>query len=194
VTTSELYLAALPVTSCLNDLRVRYYVTGSLASSTHGVARASLDVDVVADLDLEHVDPFIRCLGGAYYVPIEHLRRAVAERRSFNLVHLATMFKIDIFVSPRRAFDRQAAMRARVEVLGNGDDAPQLPVATAEDIVLAKLDWFRRGGETSERQWTDVIGILRVSGNLDRAYLQRWAIALGVADLLDRALAQADES
>jgi hypothetical protein len=118
----------------------------------------------------------------------------VAERRSFNLVHLATKFKIDIFVSPRRAFDRQAAMRARVEPLGDSDDAPQLPVATAEDIALAKLDWFRRGGETSERQWTDVIGILRVSGNLDRAYLQRWAIALGVADLLDRALAQADES
>ncbi len=66
------------------------------------------------------------------------------------------------------------------------------PVASAEDTVLAKLEWFRRGGETSERQWWDILGILRVTTGLDRAYLRRWADSLGVTDLLDRALAAVD--
>ena len=193
MTTPELISAVTPVAACLGALNVRCYITGSLASSAYGIARASLDIDLVAELEPEHVDAFIRCLGSGYYIPIDHLRVAVAERRSFNLIHLATMFKVDVFVSPRRPFDRQAAARARVETFDDVADAPGLPIATAEDTVLAKLEWFRRGGEASERQWWDVIGILKVARGADRAHLQQWAATLGVTDLLDRALAQADE-
>jgi hypothetical protein len=194
VTAPELISAVAPVAACFEALGVRYYVTGSLASSAHGIARASLDIDLVAELDPEHADGFVRCLGSAYYIPVDSLRLAVAERRSFNLIHLATMFKVDVFVSPRRPFDREAAKRARVEALDADADAPGLPIATAEDTVLAKLEWFRRGGETSERQWWDIVGILKVGRGADRAHLEKWAAALGVSDLLQRALAQAEEN
>lgn len=74
------------------------------------------------------------------------------------------------------------------------DDAREIPVASAEDTVLAKLQWFRRGGEVSERQWTDVVGLLRVVGALDHAYLRSRAPRRGVTNLLDRAWADAGKS
>jgi hypothetical protein len=101
------------------------------------------------------------------------------------------MFKIDVFVSKERPFDRQAAQRARSEPLDDSPEAPRFPVASAEDTVLAKLEWFRRGGEVSERQWSDIIGVLRVTADIDRAHLEDWARSLGVDDLLTRALSEA---
>ena len=101
------------------------------------------------------------------------------------------MFKIDVFVSKGRPFDQEAASRARPQAIDEAEDGPLFPVASAEDVVLAKLEWFRLGGETSERQWWDVIGVLRVAEDADRAYLRRWAAALSLTDLLERALADA---
>jgi hypothetical protein len=168
-------------------------VTGSVASSAHGVARASLDVDIVAELTVAHIDPLADLLDAAYYTPRAQMRMAAAERRSFNLIHLETMFKIDVFVSKGRPFDREAAARARAEVIDQSAAAPRVVVASAEDTVLAKLEWFRRGGETSERQWWDIVGVLRVNANTDTTYLRRWAAELEVTDLLERALAQRAE-
>ena len=189
MTASDLVSALRPVAEAFAALGVTYYIGGSVASSAHGVARASLDADVVATLEPQHVDPLIGLLEDSYYLPAARLRQAVTDRSSFNLIHLATMFKIDVFVSKGRPFDREAATRARAEALDEAAESPRFPVASAEDTVLAKLEWFRRGGETSERQWWDIIGILRVSAHADREYLQRWAASLGVADLLERALA-----
>jgi hypothetical protein len=75
--------------------------------------------------------------------------------------------------------------------IDEGPGSLRVPIASAEDTVLAKLEWFRRGGESSERQWWDIVGVLRVTSNLDRPYLDRWAASLGVTDLLQRALADA---
>ena len=130
-------------------------------------------------------------LATVYYIPVDRLRSAVASRSSCNFIHLATMFKIDVFVSKGRPFDRQAAARARPQAIDDAPDAPRFPVASPEDTVLAKLEWFRLGGETSERQWWDVVGILKVTEDSDRQYLRRWADSLGVTDLLERALADA---
>ncbi len=116
----------------------------------------------------------------------EHLvGDAIALRRSFNVIHLETMVKVDVFVSRDRPFDRRTLDRARPTPL---EDGRAIPVSSAEDTVLAKLEWFRRGGEVSERQWTDVIGLLTAGGQLDEAYLRHGAHELGVADLLQRAL------
>jgi hypothetical protein len=101
------------------------------------------------------------------------------------------MFKIDVFVSKGRPFDREAAERARLQTIDEAPDAPRFPVASAEDTVLAKLESFRLGGETSERQWWDVVDVPRVAEDADRAYLRRWAAALNVTDLLERALVDA---
>lgn len=191
MTDSDLVAALQPVAEAFEALGVRYYLGGSMASSAHGIARASLDADVVAALELGHADALIARLTPAYYVPVDRLRWAVEARASFNLIHLTTMFKIDVFVSKGRPFDREAAARARAQAIDEAPDAPRFPVASPEDTVLAKLERFRLGGETSERQWWDVVGVLKVTPDVDRAYLWHWAASLGVADLLDRALADA---
>lgn len=191
---SELVRALLPVIEALEHLDIRYYVTGSVASSAHGVARASLDVDVVAELAVAQIDALADRLERAYYTPRGHMRIAAAERRSFNLIHLETMFKIDVFVSKDRPFDREAAGRARTQAIDQAASTPQVLVASAEDTVLSKLEWFRRGGETSERQWWDILGVLRVNPQIDADYLRRWAAELSVADLLERALLQSAQS
>lgn len=187
MTGSDLVAALRPVVDALDTLGVTYYLTGSVASSAHGVARTSIDADIVAALGPEHVERLIERLEPDYYIPAERLQWAVSARSSCNLIHLATMFKIDLFVMRDRPFDQEAARRARPDTVDDTPDAPVVPIASAEDTILAKLEWFRRGGETSERQWWDVLGMLRVRRDLDRDYLRRWAASLGVADLLERA-------
>lgn len=190
MTDSDLVAALFPVADAFEALGVRYYLGGSVASSAHGIARASLDADIIAALELHHVDPLTNRLQSAYYIPVDRLRAAVAGRLSCNFIHMSTMFKIDVFVSKGRPFDRQAAERARAQALDESPDARCFPVASPEDTVLAKLEWFRLGGETSERQWWDIVGVLKVTGDVDPEYLRRWAVSLGVADLLERALAE----
>lgn len=189
---SDLLIALAPVVNVLRDVGVRYFVGGSLASSAHGMARASLDVDLIVELDGRHVPVLVERLHEAYYLDVSRIESAIRLRRSFNLIHLATMFKIDVFVAKGRPFDAMAMQRATPETLGDEPGAPVVPLATAEDIVLAKLEWFEAGGRTSERQWTDVVGVLKLrQSDIDPAYLRRWAAALGVERLLEQALAEA---
>jgi hypothetical protein len=101
------------------------------------------------------------------------------------------MVKVDVFVSRDRPFDQRSFERC-LPIAAEG--AGVIHVSSAEDTVLAKLEWFRRGGETSERQWSDVVGVLRAATALDEAHLRRGAEELAVADLLDRALADARRS
>lgn len=186
----DLLAALSPVLGALRALRVLHYVGGSIASSAHGIARASIDADLVADLAPAHVTPLVLALGDAYYVSEERVRDAVLRRASFNVIHLETMLKVDVFVAKDRPFDRRALARAREQPSG-ADEPVTIPLATAEDVVLAKLEWYRRGNESSSRQWSDVLGVLAASGpGLDRVYLEQGAGELGVADLLARALAE----
>ena len=193
--TPDFVLAVMPVVEALSALGVSHYVGGSVASSAHGIARASLDVDLIADLREEQVAPFVSRLASAYYIDEDRAREAVRTRRPFNLIHLETMLKVDVFVSKGRAFDEEALRRARPQALEDAPDVPQVLVASAEDTVLAKLEWFRAGGETSERQWSDVVGVLKTSGpRVSYDYLRRWGEQLGVRDLLDRALEEAGQT
>ncbi len=179
--------ALTPLVEALDALGVAYYVGGSIASSVHGVPRTSVDVDLVAALGETHVAGFVRRLEAAYYLDEGRIRDSVRRRRSFNVIHLTSMLKIDVFVTRGRSFDDEALRRARPGQVG-GNESLTFRLASAEDVLLAKLEWFRAGGETSERQWTDVLGLLRVQGErLDGDYLRRWSVALDVADLLERA-------
>jgi hypothetical protein len=122
-------------------------------------------------------------------VPVERLRRAVHDRLSVNLIDTETALKVDIFVAGGTPLDVEALNR-RV-AFSPGTIAQTLYVTTPEDVLLQKLRWYRRGGEVSERQWRDAVGIVRVqAGRLDRGYLVRGAGLLGVSDLLERVLAQ----
>lgn len=164
---------------------------GSLASSILGEPRASVDIDLALQLHLRDVERLALELAPTFFVDPETGRDAVRRGASFNVLHRETMWKVDLFVLGDSAFDReQLRRRSRVQV--SPESGQQVPVSSAEDLVLRKLAWFRAGGGVSDRQWRDVLGILKVQGSgLDRDYLARWAGYLELSDLLDRALREA---
>jgi hypothetical protein len=147
-----------------------------------------MDVDIVAAIAVSQTSALAAGLGKDWYADPEQMREAIAHGRSFNLIHMYTSEKFDIFPACGE-FHLSQLERAAVEDVLVGGETIQCPVATAEDILLAKLQWYRSGGETSERQWGDIAAIVEVNTSLDQPYLQLWAARLGVADLLDRALA-----
>ncbi len=177
------------VADVFEQLGIRYCVGGSIASGIHGEYRATNDADLVADIRPEHIAPLIEALGSEFYADTEMIRRALRSRSSFNLIHLGTAYKVDVYVPKDRPFDRAELERSQSQPIPLADGtAWQAPVASAEDTVLAKLDWYRQGGEVSDRQWRDIIYILRLRrSELDMAYLREGAASLGVADLLERA-------
>lgn len=182
----------LLVAQTLEQLGIPYAVGGSLASSLHGVMRATLDVDIVADMKLEHIPPLVAALSTEFYADDEMMRGAIEHRSSFNLIHYETAFKVDIFIRKLRPFDRMQLRRRERSVIAI-DPEQSIYVTSPEDTILAKLEWYRLGGEVSDRQWRDILGVMKTrAGELDLAYLQKWANELEVADLLDRALVEAE--
>lgn len=189
---AEAFSATFQVTRLLDDMEVPYVIGGSVASTVHGMVRTTVDVDIVADLKPEHVGRFVAELSEQFYVDEVTVRQAISQRASFNLIHLATMVKVDIFLPQDREFDRQQLARRTAERV-HPDSDETIWVLTAEDVILAKLDWFRQGGGVSERQWRDVLGVIKTQGaRLDREYLLQVAAQLSIRDLLTRAFREID--
>jgi hypothetical protein len=186
----EILEITLFLAATFERLGVSYLVGGSLASSLHGLPRATQDVDLVAALEPEHVPALVAALRGSFYLDEPAIRAAVRQRTSFNVIHLGTLLKADVFVAgsdaaTRSEFERRQRYRVAV------DPPRELVLASPEDTIAQKLHWFRLGDEVSERQWSDALGVLKVAGGrLDFAYLRRTAALLGVQDLLERILTE----
>lgn len=171
---------------------IAWYVGGSVASTVHGRFRATNDVGLIAGLRAEHAEAMRMALDADHYVDGGSIRDAVHRRSSFNLLHFETGLKIDVFVAADSEYEASVRARRVLQPVGDGPSARQLWIASAEDTILAQLAWCRRGGEVSERQWSDLQGVMELRNcDLDIDYLRRWAPALGVADLLERALREA---
>lgn len=181
---------ALSVTRILESLGIDHYIGGSLASSAFGLARSTMDIDIAADIKPELAPILEEKFQAQFYVDREAIERAIRDKSSFNLIHLETMFKIDIFVVSDEPYDRQA-MGRRLRRSLSEEGVHQADFSSPEDIILRKLLWFRSGGKTSNRQWEDVLGVIKVQGeDLDAGYLEPWAERLGVFELLQKALAE----
>jgi hypothetical protein len=180
---------AVVVADVFDALGLVHTIGGSIASSIAGEPRSTIDIDIVAALREPDIPALLSALSADFYVDEAALRRAVREHSSANLIHQATQVKVDIFVAGGTPLDEQQLHRRRAVEISPGRT---IHVHPPEDILLQKLRWYRRGGGTSERQWRDILGIIRVQGlQLDREYLRVNAPALGVTDLLARALVEA---
>ncbi|MEZ5302458.1 MAG: hypothetical protein R3F11_17755 [Verrucomicrobiales bacterium] len=183
--------AAIFVATDFDELGVRWFVGGSHASSFHGIPRLALGADLVADLRLEHAKTLVGRLAGDWYVDEAAIREAIERRGSFNLIHFEFGQKVDVFVPKRRPFDYGQFARA-VKLPASRFLEPTIPICSPEDIVLAKLEWFRLGGEISHQQWADILGVIRIcEARFDRGRMRANAAELGVADLLRKAFAEA---
>lgn len=180
---------AVQVTDVLAALGIAHTIGGSIAASFAGEPRSTIDIDIVAAIGANHVGALVSALSGDFYVDAEALARAVRSRGICNLIHQASQVKVDLFIAGGTPLDaQQLTRRLRVD-LGGGRT---LFVHPPEDILLQKLRRYQRGGEVSDRQWRDILGIVRTQGaKLDAAYVQRYAPVLGVELLLARAVAEA---
>jgi hypothetical protein len=162
-------------------------VVGSLASSVHGVYRATADGDLLAGIGPDQVSPLVAALGKDWYADADAMISAIRARRSFNVIHIPTAQKFDLFPVTT---DFHAVEMERAAIVPT--EHSELRVASTEDTLLSKLQWYREGGEVSDRQWSDITGLIAANSSFDLAYARSWAARLGVADLLARALAEAE--
>jgi len=189
---TDVLMATKPVVDVFEVLNIPYYIGGSVASSAYGTARATMDVDIVANIKPHHVPSFSKQLEQLYYIDKDMILEAINKQSSFNLLHLETMLKVDVFVLKNEPYHQVALQRRRKDTLDDEQNTTEFYFVSVEDIVLSKLDWYRQGNEISERQWNDVLGVLKVQcRSLDLPYLEEWAITLQVDDLLQRAFDEA---
>lgn len=180
----------LHVADLLERLGIPYFLGGSLASSLLGEPRATVDVDLALSLLTAAVGPLVAGLQPDFYVDELAVRDAVERCGTFNAIHQPTVLKVDFFVLGDTAFDRTQLLRRRLSPVLEGSER-RIFVSSPEDLILRKLDWYRMGGGVSDRQWRDVLGVLKVQrGALDLVHLQRWAPTLGLSGLLGRALSE----
>ncbi|MGD0077345.1 MAG: hypothetical protein ABSB91_01825 [Sedimentisphaerales bacterium] len=178
-------------TEVLDGLKIAYAIGGSMASSVYGTVRFTQDADITVEPFGPTADKFFEILKNDFYISKEAMYQALQSRGSFNIIHFATAFKIDIFIQADNDFQKQVLSRSKKLRLGGR--GKQMSFVSPEDIVLLKLDWFKQSDCTSQRQWSDIQGVLVGRANsLDLGYLKSWAEKLGLAELLIRAISESE--
>ena len=187
---SEPVALAVRVGAILDHIQVRYTIGGSIAASFAGEPRSTLDIDVVVALKHSHIEPLVAALGNEFYFSEDALHRAIDTAGTVNLIDQDTNIKVDLFIAGGTPLDEQQLERRRAVDVGEGKT---IYIHPPEDILLQKLRWYRSGHGISDRQWRDIIAIVRTQGPLlDREYVRRNAPALSVEAEFDRALQEAD--
>ena len=160
----------LKVTGVFERLSVPYLIGGSLASILYGMIRTTQDADIVSEMRLEHLQPFVDALMDEFFVDEELIAEAIQHNSSFNIIHRETMFKVDVFIPrPRPCLQSQLARAQKQSFTFETEVSAKF--ASPEDTILSKLEWYRLGGEVSEREWRDILGVLKTrTGELDLVY------------------------
>jgi hypothetical protein len=192
----DLMAVMLPARHAFDELRVPYYLGGSIASSLHGMQRLAQDIDLVVDLGEATLPSLLALLQQHYLLDEDEIRKAVRARMSFPLIHLDSLMKVDVVLSKQDAFDtfmRQLVTPHRVD-----DHYPPFRLASASEMILFKLRRYQRDersrtdGMQDDAEWNDILGMLKVQGpDLDMALLAEWVGKPDVMETWQRALVDA---
>ncbi len=171
----------------LTRLEIPYYVTGGVAAIAYGEPRTTRDLDIVIEVATTNLDRLVTVLESeGFYVPgVEDVKDG--RMTTLGVTHIESISRADLVFAGSEDFDRVKFQRIRaIDFPGIG----ALNFASPEDVILNKLRWGRQS--QSEKQWRDVLGVLKVQGDtLDFDYLRLWGTRLDLADLLRRAIAEA---
>lgn len=177
-------------TDILERLEIEYVIGGSIASSLYGKVRFTEDADVTVEPFAGKADEFFRLVRSDFYINWDAMQQALRQKSSFNVVHLKSAFKIDVFIQNDTEFEKQLLSRRKFMKLSEGFKKA-FSVVSAEDIVLLKLRWYQQGDCTSERQWDDLVAVMEVQAKkLDLEYMKKWAATLGINELLEKAVSE----
>ncbi|AMW29683.1 hypothetical protein [Arthrospira platensis] len=180
----------LVVTAILDQLGIPYLIGGSVASSLLGEPRSTQDIDLVADLTLPKVQPLVAALQPRFDVDEDTVKSAVRYQSSFNIIDNESIVKFDIFILKNNPFSRSEFERRQVQIVRTNPEQT-LVLPSPEDIILQKLLWYRDTNFSSEKQWRDILGVMKLQGaTLDFEYLQYSGEQLKLAETLDRALGE----
>lgn len=173
------------IVQALQDAGVPYMLTGSFASSLHGAPRVTHDVDIVIAPTLGSLHQLLSQFPeDAYYVSKDAALQAYGSEGMFNVVDFDTGWKVDFIVRKSREFSQEEFERRHSAKIESTD----VVVASAEDVVIAKLEWAKLG--ESERQLRDVASILSIRGSdLDLIYIDRWVERLDLVNQWSKAKA-----
>ncbi len=190
----EEYLVLKQLTDVLDDLKIDYAIGGSIASSLYGKVRFTQDVDMTVTAFGDKTEQLYNALKEHFYISKDAMYQAISNRGSFNIIHLKSAFKIDIFIQKDDDFHRQLFLRRRKVKLDESIEH-LFYIVSAEDIILLKLQWYQSAGCVSERQWSDVLGVLAVQSQaLDMRYLRSCSEKLGLSDILQKAIDELGQS
>ncbi len=178
------------LTDILDELKIGYAIGGSIASSIYGTPRFTQDADIAVQPFLSVAEQFYEKLKDSFYISKEAMYQAINSRGSFNVIHFETAFKIDIFTA-NSEFEKLLLTRSKKNKIDESVNK-LFSLVSPEDIILLKLQWYRQSGCESERQWTDIFGVLAVQKeHLDFDYLRDWAEKMELSDLLEKAISEA---
>lgn len=184
---SDIIKVLEPVIKAFDELKIFYYIGGSVASSIYGVGRSTLDIDMVSTIQPFQIDILVGKLKDTFYIDKCMIEDAIKSKSSFNLIHLDTMIKLDIFILLDNEYSINSFQRKRKDFIDENYKSLQVYVCSAEDIIINKLLWYKASDLKSEKQWLDIIGVLKVQCDLlDYDYLKSWASELGIIDLLEK--------
>lgn len=191
---TEEYLILKQLTDALDNMKIDYAIGGSIASSVYGKVRFTQDADITVAAFGDMAEQLHKVLKESFYISKDAMYQAVSNRGSFNVIHLESAFKIDIFVQKDDDFHRQLFLRRKKVKLDESIEH-LFDIVSAEDIILLKLRWYKSSGCVSERQWSDVLGILNVQNQLlDMKYLRSYSEKLGLSDILQKAIDETGQS
>ncbi|MBW4550218.1 MAG: hypothetical protein KME35_03775 [Aphanocapsa sp. GSE-SYN-MK-11-07L] len=180
---------ALDVARILDALDIPYLIGGSVASGLWGESRPTEDIDVVANLLPEKVAALMAAFTPRFYVSEDAVRDAIRDQQSFNLIDNDSLGKVDIFILKDTPFEQTEFQRRQSYTIREPNG--RLIFSTPEDIILQKLLWYRMTQRQSQKQWRDILGVLKLQGQrLDFGYLQAWGSRLKLLTELNQALTE----